>query len=48
VPGDECLELADDVAVPPQLEIGLDPLLDRDEPELLEPCSRGNERLSLP
>ena len=33
---DERLERADDVAVPAELEIGLDPLLERDEPELLE------------
>ena len=32
----ERLERADDVAVPAELEIGLDPLLERDEPELLE------------
>ena len=37
----EPLELADDVAVAAELEIGLDPLLDRDEPELLEPPDLG-------
>jgi hypothetical protein len=33
---DEGLELADDVAVPPELEVGLDPLLERDDPQLLQ------------
>ena len=33
---DERLELADHVAVPPELEIGVDALPQRDEPELLE------------
>ena len=33
----ERLQLADDVAVAPQLQVGVDPLLERHEPELLEP-----------
>src|SRR4029450_11662862 len=37
VVADERLELADDVAVPAELEIGLDPLFDRGELQLLEP-----------
>ena len=35
---DERLELADDVAVSAELEVGVDPLLERDEPQLLEPA----------
>ena len=35
---DERLELADDVAVAAELEVGVDPLLDRDEAQLLEPA----------
>ena len=33
----ERLELTDDVAVPAELEVGVDPLLEGDEPQLLEP-----------
>ena len=29
---DESLQLGDDVAMPPEVEIGLDPLLEADEP----------------
>ena len=34
--GDECLQLADNLGVPAELELGLDPLLERAEPQLLE------------
>ena len=34
---DERLELRDDVGRAPELDVGRDPLLDRDEPELVEP-----------
>ena len=36
---DERLELADERGVAAQLELGVDPLLDRREPELVEPRS---------
>jgi hypothetical protein len=36
MPGDEGLQLADDVSVPSQREIGVDPQLERSEPKLLE------------
>ena len=42
---DERLELADDVAVAAELEIGLDPLLERDQPKLLEPPDLGLREL---
>ena len=42
---DQRLELADDVAVPPELEIRLDPLLERDESKLLEPSDLGLREL---
>ncbi len=35
---DERLELPDDVGVSFELEVGVDPLLERDEPKLLEPA----------
>ena len=39
--GDEALELGDEVGRPAQLEIGVDPALERGEPELLEPLTLG-------
>ena len=43
---DERLELADEVPVPSALELGLDPLLERGEAQLLEPRDLGwRERL---
>ena len=35
--GDERLELADELGVTAEREIGLDPLLERGEPQLLQP-----------
>ena len=44
--GDERAQLSDELAVAAEREIGVDPPLERDEPELLEPCDRGlGERL---
>ena len=42
---DERLELADDVAVPPELEVGLDPLLERGDAKLLQPSDLGLREL---
>ena len=43
---DERLELGDELGVAPEREVRLDPLLERDEPELLEPGDLGlGERL---
>ena len=38
--GDECLELADQLVVAPEREVGVDPELDRCQPDLLEPGDR--------
>ena len=38
---DERLELADELGVAATLEIGVEPRLERDEPELLQPCDLG-------
>ena len=38
--GDERLELGDERRVPPERELGVDPLLERREPQLLEPLDR--------
>ena len=35
--GDECLELADQLIVAPEREVGVDPKLDRCQPDLVEP-----------
>ena len=44
--GDEGLELGDERRVPAEREVGLDPLLERREPQLLEPLDgRARERL---
>ena len=37
---DEPLELADELGVPAELEVGLDPALERGEPQLLQPRDR--------
>ena len=43
---DQRFELADEVAVPPEQEIGFEPPLERVDPKLLEPCRlRRRERL---
>ncbi len=43
---DECLELSDELGVPAESEIGLDPLLERDRAQLLQPGDLGlGERL---
>ena len=43
---DELLQLADELRVAPECELGVDPSLDRREPNLLEPLDRGpGERL---
>ena len=39
--GDELLQLADELRVTAQRELGVDPSLDRREPDLLEPLDRG-------
>ena len=44
--GDELLQLADELRVAAERELGVDPPLDRGEPDLLEPLDRGpRERL---
>jgi hypothetical protein len=44
--GHEALELADQVGVAPQREVGLDPFLERPEAQLSQPCDFGpGERL---
>ena len=42
VAGDQCLEFCDDVAVAAELQVGVDSLLEADEPELLEMRSLDN------
>jgi hypothetical protein len=44
--GDDASELADEVGMPAQREVGLDPLLEGAQPQLVEPCDlRRRERL---
>ncbi len=38
--GDECFKLPDELVVPPEREVGVDPELDRRQPDLLEPGDR--------
>ena len=38
--GDQCLELSDQLVVAPEREVGVDPQLDRCQPDLLEPGDR--------
>ena len=38
--GDECLELPDELVVAPEGEVGVDPELERRQPDLLEPGDR--------
>lgn len=55
--GDECFELADELVVTAENEVGLDPELDSRQPDLLETGDRGlgeafvgevHERRSMP